>query len=120
MTKKYTKDDDMVGFEDFIQHTQGDKVTRPKKKMNDGSFEFLTLLTDDQKRLDKISFLYQEKHVNLNKYSQDFSLQIKQEKFNHVLLRQIFQKINKPNSLFLKNMNRIFEQHFSSDQHSKE
>jgi hypothetical protein len=120
MTKKYSPDDDMIGFEDFIEHTKGSKVTRPKKKMGDGSYEFLTLLSDDQKRLDTISSIYQEKHIRLKKYPQDFSLQIKQEKFNHILLRQIFNKVNNPDSVLFKNIHRIFNQHFSSDQRSKE
>jgi hypothetical protein len=112
MTKK-KNNEDLSGFQDFIDAANDGPSKIPRKNRVDG-FELLTFLEQDSQRLENMIRLYEEKAFLLKNYPQDTDLIIKLDGHNSFLRQQLIEKLGKKNSPLMKSLAEMFNPHFNS------
>ena len=120
MDKKKLKNleqDDIKGFEEFIEGQLQDTSFLPKgaggsSKKNESGFEHFTFLTNDAERLSKLKSLLSEKLPFSSKFDQSAKL-IKDQKEEISLLRKnLFQLLDEQGSPYRKSLSEVFDSFF--------
>ena len=113
---KAPPEDDIRGFEDFIEGAADDvsfmtnKGISPKKET---SFEHFTFLTNDSARLFKLKNVLSDKMPFMTKYSQAKELVKEQLEENNLLRQKIFELSDKPESNYRKSLKDVFDSFFN-------
>lgn len=116
MSKK-NDSNDLSGFEEFIEYTEGRRFIRGtgSTRKREESFELLTFLETESVRLEKALVLLEDKIPNIKNYPQDISLTVKQETTNITLKTEIIQAELPLYSGFNKNMATLFNLFFGKE-----
>ncbi len=106
--------DDLKGFEEFIEGQPSDssflpKGNNPKKEV---SFEHFTFLTNDATRLNKVKDLLMEKIPFAKTYEQGEQLIKDQLSETALLKKHLFEICNKPGSSYRRSIQEIFDNFF--------
>lgn len=113
MSKKDNKND-LAGFEEFIEYTEGRRVIKGSGsgRKRDESFELLTFLETESIRLDKVLDMLEEKIPTMKNHPQDIALTVKQETTNITLKAEIVQSQLSTHSGINKNLTTLFKSFF--------
>ncbi len=120
MDKKKTgknEDDDLKGFEEFIQGQGNDSSFLPKpagNKKNELGFEHFTFLTNDTSRLTKIKNLLNNQIPFTARFDQSEKIIKDQRDEIELLKTKIFKICDEKNIGYKKSLEEIFDTFFSS------
>ena len=106
------KDDDLIGFKDFLDDQGIQKPRRFKNDKRNEDFELLTFLEQESERLDQHLKLFEEKSYMLKNYPQDIELLIQAEEQKSSLKSDAIQKLKRLDSPLMKSLAEIFNPHF--------
>lgn len=111
-TIKVFSDDDVRGFEEFLEDHADDVTFINRNNKKDISFENFTFLTDDSNRLTKIKNLLSEKLPFSAKFNQGENL-IKLAGIENAQLKKKLSEIcDKPESAYRRSLREIFDSFF--------
>lgn len=107
--------EDLKGFEEFIEGQSGDsnflpRGNAPAKK--EISFEHFTFLTNDSTRLNKIKDLLMDKLPFASRHEQGQHLISEQTKELKLLRKHLFEICHKPDSAYRKSLGEILDKFF--------
>jgi len=106
MMKKNKSDrEDLKGFEDFIEEPKSSSLENKKEV----SFEHLTFLENDAKRLQRLKKIHRDKLPLMKKNSQHELLTEKQKSEISVLKEMLFQTFSQENSGIRQNLIQLFD-----------
>lgn len=112
MTKK-NKDDDLIGFRDFIDFESEKKTSRPNpKRYND--FELMTFLEQDSRRITQHIETFEEKVYMIKNYPQDIKLITEQELEVAEKKGTVISYLTRNDSPLIINLSDIFNNFFNS------
>ena len=117
MANRKIKDQDLTGFEEFIEYTHTKVGNSPAKtyiQKNNEQFELVSFLASESMRLDKLIELFQDKVPVLKNCPQDLSLIAQQETNNRVMKNQIVQDLIQKNSPLNQNLDFFFKQFYEN------
>lgn len=118
MSIKKDKNQDIIGFEEFLEFTKNKNASQLNKhlsKKGDDQFELLTFLSSESKKLENLLELFQEKVNILKNCPQDITLTVKQETSNITMKTEIVQSLVQKNSPLNNNLNFIFQKFYCED-----
>lgn len=109
---KVFSDDDIRGFEEFLDDHADDVTFINRNNKKDISFENFTFLTDDSNRLTKIKNLLSEKLPFSSKFNQGESLIKQATSENAQLKKKLWETCDKPESHYRRSLKEIFDSFF--------
>jgi hypothetical protein len=112
MDKKKSMSEDNKGFEEFIDGLAKNEATSEPPQKRDNSFDHLTSLENDSKRLFKIKEMIVEKIPFEAKHAQAEKLISQQLEEKNALKFKLSEILNKPNSSYQKSLKEIFDNFF--------
>ncbi|MGE3611616.1 MAG: hypothetical protein AB7I27_18650 [Bacteriovoracaceae bacterium] len=105
-------DDDIRGFEEFLEDYGDDITLINKNNKKDPSFENFTFLTDDSNRLTKIKLLLGSKLPFSAKHGQGEYLIREANRENEFLRKKLLEICDNPGSGYRKSLSEIFDSFF--------
>ncbi len=105
-------DEDLSGFEEFIEEFEPEIQEKKKKGKNKFNSEINSYIDDEKKRLSKLSEFFHSKMKNADQYQQSSDLISKQKSFNRVCRERLNKRFQEEDSDFQKNLKQLFENHF--------
>ncbi len=111
MDKKKPLQDDLSGFEEFIQHAEIQHSGDITPGKNAGG-ESLTFLLNDAARLQKLAQLVASKAPMLRTYKQSEKLLEEQKEINSRLRGEIFKLQQGPSAPLMRSMSAVFDGFF--------
>lgn len=114
---KSLEEDDIKGFEEFIEGQPADSSFLPRgvggsNKKNEAGFEHFTFLTNDSERLMKLKLLLSEKLPFSSRFDQSAKLIKDQNDELNVLRKKLFESLDKEGSPYRKSLSEIFNSYF--------
>jgi hypothetical protein len=110
---KIDQEDDLKGFEDFIDSIPADhKSQNIGIKKNDSGFEHFTFLTNDGARLEKLKVLFNEKLPFSSKFDQSKKLIHDQLEEISILKERLHSTLDRDGSPYRKSISEIFNSYF--------
>lgn len=115
---KSSPEEDLKGFEEFIDHHSSDpnflpRGNAPKKEVG---FEHFTFITNDSTRLMKLKDLLMDNLPFASQHEQGENLIKVQQEEIALLKKNIFEICNKPESPYRTSMQEIFDSFFGPTQ----
>lgn len=113
MDKKKPPQDDLSGFEEFIQHSDAQHTGEITPGKNVGG-ENLTFLLNDASRLKKLAELVASKAPMLRTYGQSEKLLQEQKEINSRMRNEIFKLQQGPTAPLMRSMSAVFDSFFGT------
>lgn len=113
---KTNEDEDIRGFEEFIEGQNSDQNFLPKgaggAKKNEAGFGHFTFLTNDAERLRKLNLLLSKKLPFSSRFDQSDKLIKEQREELDIIKSKLFEFCDKEDSRYRKSLNEIFDSFF--------